>query len=353
MGGPGNPGPSRFLATRRTERAGCMAREIRWTHEFRYPDQGWTLEKCRADEAAHRRADAPWAEGWRTWMFRPSRPDEGEGPGALPDCPIIDFHTHAWTDSFAPHLIPRFVEAGGATPFDPGTIDGLRERKRKLGVTKSVVLPVPTKPSQVPRYNDWLVDFLDDPDIIPFMSVHPAMEDPAAEVRRCARLGFKGMKLHPVDQRFRMTDPAMFPVYEAAIDAGMVILFHTGFTLDAAASGPDWDCSPAEIARWYELFPYERTVLAHLSGSDRSIMDTPAPDPAWPGYLDLAFQLGRQRNEDVLRIVRGYGVDRVVFGTDSPWEWTEDYLVRLAHVGFTEEELRAILYGNAARLLGL
>ena len=43
----------------------------------------------------------------------------------------------------------------------------------------------------------------------------------------------------------------------------------------------------------------------------------------------------------------------VVFGTDSPWEWTEDYLVRLAHVGFTEEELRAILYENAAGLLGL
>ena len=330
-----------------------MGWDISWTHEFRYPDEGWSVQKCAADEEAHRREDDPAAEGWRLWYFRHSRPDEGDGPGVLPDGPVVDFHAHAWTDSFAARVRTHFVGDIGTTAFDPGTIEGLRQRKRALGITKSVVLPVPTNPRQVPLYNDWLVDFLDDPDIVPFMSIHPDMDDPAGEVRRCARLGFKGMKLHPVNQRFRMAEERMFPVYEAAIEEGMVIVFHTGPSVDFGATGPGWDCSTAEISRFYERFPYERAVMAHLGGGGSNFLESPELHPEWPGYLDVAFQLGRTANEEVLRVVRGYGVERVLFGTDTPWEWTADYLERMAHIGFTDEELRAILYDNAARLLSL
>lgn len=329
-----------------------MTWDIPWQHEFRYPDQGWTPDKCAADEAVHHHDDAPAAEGWRIWYFRHGRPEEGDGPGVLPEGPIVDFHTHAWVDSFTPR-IREFFSTFGATPFDPGTLDGVRERKRALGVTKSVILPVPTKPKQVPLFNEWLKDYVNDPDIVPFMGLHPDMDDPVAEIHRCAALGFKGIKFHPINQTFRMADPRMFPIYEAAIEENLVMLFHTGPGMDFGPTGPTWDCSAAEIDRYFNKFPYERTVLAHLGGSTGYFLDPPELHPEWPGYMDVSFSLGRIADEAVLHIAREFGTNRILFGTDSPWEWTADFLTRMAHIGFADDELRTILYDNAARLLDL
>lgn len=246
-----------------------------------------------------------------------------------------------------------YAQKYGVTAFEPGTMGGLRERRRSFGITTSVVLPVPTKPSQVPLFNDWLKDYLHDPDFMPFMGIIREMDDPVAEVHRCAQLGFKGVKFHPINQHFRMDDPRMFPIYEACIEEDLVMLFHTGPGVDYAPAGVDWDCSPWAIEGFFNKFPYEKTVLAHLGGSNPDFTRAPELHPEWPGYLDTAFELGRVPNDVLLDLVRGFGTDRVLFGTDSPWEDAADFLVRMAHIGFTDEELRAILHDNAAKLLKL
>ena len=69
--------------------------------------------------------------------------------------------------------------------------------------------------------------------------------------------------------------------------------------------------------------------------------------------MDTAFQIGHIANDVFLRIVREYGTKRILFGTDSPWEDTADFLTRLAHIGLTDSELRDILYRNANTLLDL
>ena len=313
------------------------------------------MEKCAAEDDAWRAADPeghPASDGWPVWSFRYSRPSDGPGSGVLPEGPIMDFHCHCWVDSFAARVRGYFEQSFELTVFDPGTLEGLLERRERLGVTHSVVLPVPTNESQVPRYNEWLKDHLHDDGIIPFMGVYPWMDDPVGEIRRCAELGFKGIKLHAINQRFRMADPRMFPLYQAAIDEGLVILFHTGASIDYPDVGSDWDCSTSEIERFFDKFPYERTVLAHLGGSAGFRADL-NPNPEWPGYLDTAFEFGHHPDERILEIIRSFGVDRILFGTDTPWEDTEDFLTRVAHIGLTEDEQRAILYDNGARLLGL
>lgn len=332
-----------------------MTWEVHETHARRYPDEGWTLDACVAEDKAWRAADPeghPAADGWPIWHYRYSRPDEGSGPGTLPQGPILDFHCHCWVDSFAPRMRAYFENSFGITVFDSGTLDGLAERRTRLGVTHSVVLPVPTNERQVPQFNVWLQGHLHDEGVIPFMGVYPWMDDPVGEIRRCAELGFKGLKLHPVNQHFRMSDPRMFPIYRAAIEEGLVLLFHTGSGIDYPTVGPDWDCSTSEIERFFDKFPYERTVLAHLGGA-MDFHHFPEIHPEWPGYMDTAFELGHKPNEFILEAIRSFGVDRILFGTDSPWEDTADFLTRIAHMGLTEEEQRAILYDNGARLLGL
>lgn len=330
-----------------------MAWEVHETHVRRYPDEGWTMEECIEEDDAWRARDPehPAADGWPIWYFRFSKPDEGPGAGTLPAGPILDVHSHCYVDSFAPRMRAYF-ESFGSTVYDPATLGGIAERRARLGVTHSVVLPVPTNERQVPQFNEWLKYHLDDEGIIPFMGVYPWMDDPVSEIHRCAELGFKGLKLHPVNQHFRMADPRMFPIYEAAIEENLVILFHTGSNIDFDAKGDDWDCTAPEIDKYFEKFPYERTILAHFGGPAK-FRYLPEYHPEWPGYLDTAFQLGHVPDDFVLECVESFGADRILFGTDSPWDDTGEFLTRIAHMGLTEQQQRAILYDNGARLLGL
>ncbi len=93
--------------------------------------------------------------------------------------------------------------------------------------------------------------------------------------------------------------------------------------------------------------------MAHLGGNTPDFAHPPELHPEWPGYMDTAFQIGHISNEDFLTIVREFGSDRILFGTDSPWEDTADFLTRLSYMGLTDDELRGILYRNASKLLDL
>ena len=67
--------------------------------------------------------------------------------------------------------------------------------------------------------------------LIPFASVDP--HDGAAAVdalRDLVAVGARGLKLHPSLQGFSPDDPAFSPLYAAAADLGIPIVFHTGQT---------------------------------------------------------------------------------------------------------------------------
>jgi uncharacterized protein len=51
--------------------------------------------------------------------------------------------------------------------------------------------------------------------------------------------------------------------------------------------------------------------------------------------------------------MRGHGVDRILFGSDGPWTDAGAELAELDQLGLTSDELEAVLWRNAARLLGL
>ena len=58
-------------------------------------------------------------------------------------------------------------------------------------------------------------------------------------------------------------------------------------------------------------------------------------------------------NDDAVRLMRKFGTDRVLWGTDYP-TWThESELELFDKLDLTEKEREQILYGNAAKLLGI
>jgi hypothetical protein len=70
-------------------------------------------------------------------------------------------------------------------------------------------------------------------------------------------------------------------------------------------------------------------------------------------YFDVSFTLPYLKIEDFLRIARKHGVEKLLFGTDYPWQDMAEGIALLSETGLTEEELTAILHGNAERLLNL
>jgi predicted TIM-barrel fold metal-dependent hydrolase len=120
-------------------------------------------------------------------------------------------------------------------------------------------------PERMRAYNRWLVDALETiPHLTPFVAVDPWALSPSQNVehlRAMADRGAKGIKLHPVVQRFEPNDPRMRPVYEACREMGLVVLSHTG-----AAKGGEAFAEPDAFAPLLRDVPGLKVVLAHLGG---------------------------------------------------------------------------------------
>ena len=266
--------------------------------------------------------------------------------------PIIDCHVHCWDDRIAALVETSELRRQGATgAFKlPGTVGALLEHFDSCGVSAGVILPVATKPRQVDTINRWAARYLGHERIIPFAALHPELTDPAGVVARVAAAGFKGVKLHPSLQHFLPNEERLFPLYEAVIEHGLVMVFHAGSSFDL----PVWPGWKSDFDEFFARYPYERTVLAHLGGNGTLYAD-PTPMPGRPGYIDLAWYLGIPEMSDasIVASCRAHGCDRVLFGSDSPWVTTAESLERFARLDFTPQEREAILWGNAAKLLGL
>jgi uncharacterized protein len=273
---------------------------------------------------------------------------------------IIDIHTHIFPDDLAARAMEQLADIGEIPPYLDGTKAGLLESMADAGVDRCVVCPVSTKPSQVRKSNDW-VAALDDPRLIPFGTLYPGMDDAPGEVRRAVAMGIKGFKLHPEYQDFSPTEDRLRPMLEEVAAAGVPILFHAGHD----AGFDTLHAPPRVYAELNDRLPELTMILAHM-GSFRMWDDVRHWLVGRSLYLDTAYVhidtpyvWGNEvvgpdmTSEEFRELVRAHGSDKVVFGSDSPWAEQEEQIEGVRRSGLDEFEVRAILGGNAARLLGL
>jgi uncharacterized protein len=206
--------------------------------------------------------------------------------------------------------------------------------------------------------NRWLVDALEPiPRLTPYVGVDPWALSPARNVehlREMAERGARGIKLHPVAQRFEPGDPRMHDVYAACEELGLVVLSHTG-----SAKGGESFAEPRAFAGVLERHARLEVVLAHLGGG--SWHQTLALAEAFPR---VAFDLceiiewtgapGAPTDQELARMIRGIGPERVMLGTDFPWydlDRTVELVMRLPLL--SDGEKQGILGANAVRILEL
>ena len=273
----------------------------------------------------------------------------------------IDFHTHAFPDKLAAGALETLTENtrrfaaiyGESRPHHDGTLAGLAASAKQGGVDISLLLPIATSAKPSHSINDFAAAADKLPGLRSFGSVHPLSPAWGEELERLRELGLRGIKLHPEYQGCYVDAPETVAVVRAAGELGLWVVFHAGADVGME---PPFHCTPGRAARLRDAAPDTRIVLAHLGG-----------DWMWEEALhtlngmDFYYDTSRAIPEHPERwdlfgdMIRTFGPDRILFGTDSPWTEqryaVEQMRVFLEKQRFTPAESAAILGGNAASIL--
>ena len=187
-------------------------------------------------------------------------------------------------------------------------------------------------------------------------TLHPDLEDVPAAVEEMISYGLHGVKLHPDMQKFNIDDPKAYPIYEVCQARNLPILMHMG--------DPRFDFShPDRLHRVLTDFPELVVVGAHmggwanwdyacerLAGFKHLYVDT-SSSLATPGKeYGIQPHVTSLSAEKAASLIRAWGADKVLYGTDYPM-WAQDAdLQAFFAIGLTEDENRMILSENARRV---
>ncbi len=259
---------------------------------------------------------------------------------------IIDAHAHIYPEKIAERAVKGIQDFYNMHVDYNGTVSELISAGEKAGVSRFIVQSVATVPEQVRSINNFIAKSVEEyPDkLIGFGALHPDYEDIRGEVSRMESLGLRGIKLHPDFQRFDLDDERAFPIYEAAEERGLPILFHIG---DARQ---DFS-APERLLNVVKRFPGLKAIGAHLCGW--SMWDRGAELFAHSGvYADCSSSLYAMSPEHAAELIRKIGTDRVMWGTDYPMWNAKEEIERFNRLPLTADERDNILSQNALRLLG-
>jgi len=260
----------------------------------------------------------------------------------------FDFHVHAFTDILAERAVAGLAETSGIKPSTDGTVSGLKQLLAERGISGAMLLPIATKPTQQKTINNWAAETAGD-GIYSCGTVHPDADDIFDELERISALGLCGLKFHPEYQFFRPDEERMIPVYRRAGELGLFVVFHAGW--DPYGRG-EVLAVPESIAHVAERCPDTTFIAAHMGGiymADR-VLDSLA-GRFGNLFFDTAVVAGYLSDEQFMQIAEKQGADRILFGSDVPWDDPARELAMIDRSPLSPAEKELILHGNAEKLL--
>jgi predicted TIM-barrel fold metal-dependent hydrolase len=186
------------------------------------------------------------------------------------------------------------------------------------------------------------------PELAPFGSAHPATPFPGVRIDRLARLGARGIKIHPSDQAMSPDNRLMWRVYRACERNGLPVLYHCG----PVGIEPDF-VRDFSLVRKYEkpvaCFPGVTFFLGHSGALQfREAIDLARR------YPNVVLDLSCQGLEGIRAILETVDHDRIVHGSDWPFYHPGPAIAKVLIA--TDGDLalrRRVLHDTAVRLLGL
>ncbi len=263
---------------------------------------------------------------------------------------IFDAHCHIYPEAIAKKAVEGIDRFYGGLPFEhcDGTVGTLLRTGREAGISHFLVHSVATAPRQVSGINRFIASEAarSEGAFTGLGTLHPDSENQERDFGELVSLGLKGVKLHPDVQRFGADSPGAMRIYELCADAGLPVLVHTG------------DCrydnsNPNRIANILRQFPKLKFVGAHFGGWsvwDEAVRTLSEFDNITVDSSSSFYVLGREKGRE---LIRAWGADRVMFGTDYPMWNPQPDIGCLLGMELEEDEYRRIFWDNAVRIFGL
>jgi predicted TIM-barrel fold metal-dependent hydrolase len=253
---------------------------------------------------------------------------EEELRGLIPDsCAIFDAHVHLGSD------IDGMV----------GIYDELVSTMDRHTITRAFLFCL-DEPDRHPSFragNDRTLEYAarSEGRLIPFVRLDLA-EEPIEEATRCLDLGARGIKLHPRAQGFLLNDERLDPVFALAAERRVPILIHGGRGLPPIAG---------HLSRLVERHTEAQLIIAH-----GGIADLAALARVFAGRSGVFFDTSVWSPIDLLDFYRLVSPEQVLYASDYPYGRQPNSLhiaLRTAGAaGFGVEQIRNMLWGNAARI---
>ena len=260
---------------------------------------------------------------------------------------IFDIHVHIFPEKIADKAVQGIGTFYEGFPMEcDGRLDTAIREMDAAGITRCAAHSVATTPHQVHSINEFVMAAARQyPErILPFAALHPGLENAPGTAQALQVLGFKGVKLHPEIQGFNIDDPKVLDML-APLEGVLPVLVHCGdYRYDNSC--------PARIKHVLREFPKITLICAHLGGWQvwrENARQLAGADV----YVDTSSALFALKKGEAEQIIRAYGVDRALYGTDFPMWGPVGEVARFDQLDLTDGEREKILWTNHLRLFGL
>ena len=273
---------------------------------------------------------------------------------------ILDAHCHIYPARIAVKAVESTDEFYLTRSACRGVVEDMIDTCGAAGTDAFVVQSVASIPHHVGSINRFIAGAVAEGQgkLIGLGTLHPDSPDLAADLAALRALGLHGVKLHPDMQKFAIDDKKCYPMYELCEQAGLPMLIHMG--------DPRYDfSSPDHLLPVLRDFPDLVVVGAHmggwmawddacdkLSGFANLYVDTCSSLAAEGKRHGIEPEVVYLDAEHAARLIRAWGADKVLYGTDYPMWSPEAEIAAFFALGLTETENRAILSENALRVFG-
>lgn len=261
---------------------------------------------------------------------------------------VIDAHCHVYPEAISEKAAKATGDFYGEMPFGKGTVADLVENGKKAGIDKFIVQSVATTKAQVRKINEFIArEVAEHGDtLIGLGTMHPESDDIAGDFEHLKSLGLKGVKLHPDIQGFKIDDYRCLKFYELCERDNLPVLMHTGdYRYDFS--------NPNRLIPILQIYTGLTVIGAHFGGwsiwdeASKKLCDMPNL------YVDCSSSLSYIEPELSAEIIRRYGVDRVLFGTDYPLHSPQKEMGILLSLGFSNDDYKKIFSENAKKVYKL
>lgn len=187
---------------------------------------------------------------------------------------------------------------------------------------------------------------------IPFAIINPVYTGWEKDFLRCVDdLGMKGLELYPYYHQYKLTDEPAVKLLKMAGDKGIPV--HLPCAVENIRQRHWMDTlenlSINEVEQALTLAPKTDFIISNgptLSYSQRlkNVSDTRE------GRVYYDFARVDVFESNLEKLIEAAGIDRVVFGSQAPFQYVDTQLVKVHYLGLSQEDKNKILHGNLKAL---